>query len=211
MKKPRGFHFFTGDRNWLDYGGVWMRHVDGERFHFIRLDNMDEACGRDNEGHPTYSVDLSEVNLSTVTPSEITSAMQCYGIDRRDIMTDDDDGNAATLAECVRSYGIASPLHSVRTNNAHKGITECRRESYRLTRDAEAYEAAMERPVNAIGSTAREFGRGDLNSALVRGLEAGDKTARIIGKMYIAAKGQTLGGKLPESELAAIKKAYDRP
>ena len=110
----------------------------------------------------------------------------------------------------VFTAGISSPLHAESTNNAHKGIAACRKESYRLERDAAAYEDAMERPVNRLGSTAREFGRGDLNSALVRGLEAGDAGARIMGKMYIAADGQTLGGRLPESELAAIKEAYNR-
>lgn len=204
MRKSRGFHFFTGDVNWLDYGGVWMRHIDGERFHFIRLDNMDEACGRDNEGHPTYNVDLSEVDLAEIPWTEIASALQCCGCSDPEAATGIE---IAELAECVLSYGIASPLHSVNTNNAHKGIAECRRESYRLTRDADAYEAAMERPVNAIGSTAREFGKGDINSAMVRGIQAGDPAARIMGKMYDHCNGQTLGGPMPTEELEAIREA----
>lgn len=205
MRKDSGFRFFTGDRNWLDYGGTWSRHIPGtRRYHFIRLDNMDEACGRDNEGQPTYRVQLSEVDMDEISDDQINDAMRSYG---------NDDSSGLTDAECaglVFEYGISSPLHSESTYNAYKGIAACRKESYRLSRDAEAYEEAMERPVNRLGSTAREFGRGDLNSALIRGLEAGDKSARIIGKMYIASNGQTLGGRLPESELAAIKEAYDR-
>lgn len=206
MPKFHGFRFFTGDADWLGYGGTWSRHIPGtRRYHFIRLDNMDEACGRDNEGRHTYHVQLLEVDMDAVSEDQINSAMECCGTDDSSGLTDEE------CAGLVFEYGIASPLHSESTNNAYNGISTCRKESYRLTRDAAAYEEAMERPVNRLGSTAREYGRGDLNSALVRGLEAGDKEARIIGKMYIAAKGQTLGGRIPESELAAIKEAYDCP
>lgn len=205
MPKSPGFQFFIGDVNWLGYGGTWSRHIPGtRRYHFIRLDNMNEACGRDNEGQPTYHVQLSEVDMDEISDNQINDAMRCCGIDDSSGLTDEE------CAGLVFDYGICSPLHAESTNNAHKGIAACRKESYRLTRDAAAYEEAMERPVNRLGSTAREFGRGDLNSALVRGLKAGDEGARIIGKMYIASEGQTLGGKLPESELAAIKEAYDR-
>lgn len=199
--KGKGFTFHTGDVNWLDYGGVWCRHIDGRRFHFIELTNMDEACGRDNEGHPTYSVTLSEVDLEDVPEAQQADALRSCGSDTgRPEHLDD-----SALAEIVRSYGIASPLREESTNNAHKGIAACRAESYRLTRDDKAYRQAMARPVNRIGSTAREFGRGDLTSGLVRSARAGDPNAQIIAKMYVNTGGQTLGGRLPEDELAAIK------
>lgn len=207
--KGKGFKFHTGDVNWLDYGGVWCRHIDGQRFHFIELTNMDEACGRDNEGHPTYSVTLSEVDGDVLDAEQIYAALESCGdnvIDSRAqgghmVLPPFD----ATVANIVRSYGIASPLHEESTNNAHKGIAVCRAESYRLTRDDRAYQQAMNRPVNRIGSTAREFGRGDLTSGLVRSARAGDPNAQIIAKMYVNTGGQTLGGRLPEDELAAIK------
>lgn len=189
-RKARGFRFLTGDANWLDYGGVWSRQVSESRFHFIRLDNMDEACGRDSEGHPRYSIDLSEVDLGEISGRHLRDALESCGADIGVPIP------VCDMAEACRSYGLAAPLHSVSTNNAYKGIAECRRESYRLTRDQDAYEEAMGRPVNKIGSTAREFGRGDLQSALVRGIEAGNQDAVIMGKMYESAGGQTLGGKI---------------
>jgi hypothetical protein len=42
----------------------------------------------------------------------------------------------------------------------------------------------MQRPVNALGSTAAEYMRGDLDSAMQRGCEAGDPTARLVAKMH---------------------------
>lgn len=207
-KRTRGFHFFTGDVNWLDYGGVWARYIDGQRWHFIELLNMDECCGRDNEGQPRYSITLSEVDLDEVPPEEIRRALECCGLLEHVQEHQDGVGCGELVADAVRSYGIAAPLHEESTNNAYAGIAACRKKSYRLTRDAEAYEDAMSRPVNRLGSTAREFGRGDINAALLRGLEKGDQDARIIAKMYVAANGQTLGGKMPERDLRAIRDAY---
>lgn len=191
MSTSRGFRFFAGDGNWLDYGGVWARPVAPMRFHFIELVNMDEACGSDNDGQPTYSVTLSEVDLNSLL-SGITDALHSCGIElplKESISPDQ-------VADCCRSYGLAAPLHEANTNNARRGIAECRAESYRLTRDAEAYEAAMNRPVNRIGSTAREFGRGDIQSAIVRGIDAGNPDATLVGKMYHNTGGNTLGGKI---------------
>lgn len=61
-------------------------------------------------------------------------------------------------------------------------LREARREARALL-DEYALEAAMDRPVNAIGSTAREYMKGDLTSAMQRGCEAGDKTARLVAKI----------------------------
>lgn len=186
------FRFFTGDVNYLDYGGVWERRVGETRFHFIELVNMDEACGRDNEGSPTYHVSLTEVDIAGIGPDQIADAMRCCGTEPPF------DGAIAMeeIADACRAYGIAAPLHDVSTNNAAKGIAECKRESYSLSKNPEAYEAAMNRPVNRIGSTAREFGRGDIQSAILRGINAGNPDATIMGKMYHNADGNTLSGKI---------------
>lgn len=47
-----------------------------------------------------------------------------------------------------------------------------------------------------IGSTAREFGRGDIQLAIVRGIDAGNPDATLIGKMYHNTGGNTIGGKV---------------
>lgn len=189
----KGFVSVTdGDVNWLAYGAVWGRKIAPRRYHFIELTNMEEARGRDNAGQPTYYLTLCEVDLGEVPE-------RCCGLDD-DAPTLSEDA----VADAVRSYGVAAPLHEVSTSNAHKGLAECRKESYRLTRDAHAHQQALDRPVNRIGSTAREFGRGDLNAAVLRGLKAGNQDAWIIAKMHVAAGGRTLGGRIPEEELHAM-------
>ena len=63
-------------------------------------------------------------------------------------------------------------------------IVAAKRESNRLISDKKYVESQMSRPVNRLGSTAREFASGDMQSALVRGIAKGDKIARIIGKVH---------------------------
>lgn len=215
-KSRRGFFFWSGDVNPLGYGGTWARKVGPRRWHFIQLTNMDDACGRDNEGRPTYVIELSEVDLNGISAATQESAWRsCDGDSQMP------EGSTSTVehaadgefyrrdevaADCCFNYGARAPLHSEETNNAHAGFRACRAESYSLTRDADAYRAAMERPVNRLGSTAAEYMAGDIQSALIRGMDAGDPSARIVGKMYAAAEGQTLGSKMPDGDLDAIKR-----
>lgn len=213
MKAKRGFCFFTGDVNVLDYGMTLIRKVAPRRFHFVELTNMNEACGSDNDGHPTYVVELSEVDLDAIGADTQRSAWRsCDGdcmVRPSDVTSYDNSERDLIAAGCCYEYGAKAPLHSVSTNNAHKGIRECRAESYSLTRDSDAYAARMERPVNKLGSTAREYMTGDITSAIVRGAESGDPAARIIGRMYVATDGQTLGGRLPAGDIEAIKGAIN--
>lgn len=169
----------SGDINFLDYGGVWTRHVAGSRYHVVVLDNMDEACGSDNEGQPRYAVELREVDLST---APIKAALESCGP-----YPPDPDLPPLAVAECVSSYGAAAPLWSDSGNNGHKLVREAKRQSRELAEDEDAYEAAMSRPVNALGSTAREYGRGDFDSALSRGLASGSRDAAIMAQMQAPA------------------------
>ena len=93
-------------------------------------------------------------------------------------MLDTDEANA----EACNSYGNKAPLHEVSTGSRDKAFRECRAESYRLDDDA-LYAEALDRPVNALGSTAREYAKGDFDSALARGLLANNPNARIMAKM----------------------------
>jgi hypothetical protein len=168
---------YMGDVNMLDYGGKFYRHVAKRRYHFVEVTNMDEACGRDNEGQAKYSVELSEIDLDAIGEKELASAKRSCGWDS---MPDSDEA----LAECCHSYGNRARLGEYCGNNGNKLIREAKAESKLLASDSDAYEAAMDRPVNAIGSTAREFMTGDILAGLSRGVMAGKPDARLMAKMY---------------------------
>jgi len=63
-------------------------------------------------------------------------------------------------------------------------MKEARAESLACSEDTNHYEEKMDRPVNAIGSTARELGSGDIYSAVNRGCRQGKPEAQIMAKMY---------------------------
>lgn len=92
-------------------------------------------------------------------------------------------GEVVEWVDALSWYGAYAPLSSELGNNAGKLMREARALSRELELDAEAYEAAMDRPVNRIGSTAREYQAGDISSAILRGLGEGRKDAEILAKM----------------------------
>lgn len=188
MKNPTWL--YTGDANMLDYGGRFYRKLAGtRRWHFVDVCNMDDACGRDNEGCAKYCVDLSEVDLDSIPEKTIASAMQSCGYDEDPAVSRlDPDARECMIAEACHGYGAKAPLWQDSGNNRHALIREAKRESRLLQKDVDAMADRMEAPVNAIGSTAREFMQGDLASPILRGLEAGDPRADLMARMGMLRK-----------------------
>lgn len=176
---PIGKWEYTGDVNALDYGGKWIRETSSGVFQIIRLDNMDEECGRDNEGQARYHVDLSIVDLNTIPEKTIKSARESCGTP--------DEAAPLWIAEACHSYGASALMWQDGSNNAHKLLRAARAEAHALAKDAAALADRMDRPVNRIGSTAAEMMRGDLDAAITRGLASGDVACGIIAKMQDAA------------------------
>jgi len=166
---------YLGDVNMLDYGGKNIRQSGNRQFQVVELINMDEACGRDNEGQPKYVVELRLVDLDALSEATIKSALDSCGWENMQ-----GDNN---LAECCDSYGAHAPLESFSGNNAHKLLRQAYHAANELL-DSDSLESALEKPVNKIGSSAREFMNGDFTSAMVRGVESGNPDARIMAKMH---------------------------
>ncbi len=157
-------------------GGKYVRRVGTGRYHIIEWTDMDDACGSDNEGHPRYVVELSEVDV-TATPAEtLQSAIESCGWEGI-------PDNPEAQAETLHSYGARAPLHSGSGNNLRKIMRKARAASLELTEDPDVYDEAMSRPVNALGSTAREFMQGDINSAMVRGIQQGDASEETLDRV----------------------------
>lgn len=163
------------DVNWREYGGRWARHIAGTRYHVLRFEN----CAEWGDGATGYHCDLAEVDIAC-DPERLESAMQCVGLDLAEV---DEKYHALAKVEALASYGAAAPLWQDGGTNAHALMRAGKRESRELEASAERYEAAMDRPVNKIGSTAREYAAGDLNSAILRGLADGDPTADLMARM----------------------------
>jgi hypothetical protein len=164
------FRFLTGDVDYFAYGGKWYRKVAATRYHVIELTNMWDAAG--DKSIPQYHVSLSEVDI---TSPQLKHAMDGCG-------SDEDDDNELVKVDALASYGAKAPLEQWDGGNAKKLLAEARSESRNLD-DPAAYEAAMSRPVNALGSTAREYAAGDIDAAIARGVERGEENAKLMAKL----------------------------
>lgn len=181
----RTWYDIGSDVNWIDYGGRWARHIEGTRYHVIRFDNLEECTGEAGAG---YHCDLSEVDTES---EQLRSALECcgYPIEREGGQFFEADHATPLLplnaVEALSSYGAYAPLWQAGGHNANALVRAAKAESKRLQRDASAYETAMDRPVNAIGSTAQEYAAGDRLSGILRGVEWGDPKAELMLKMGV--------------------------
>jgi len=157
-------------------GGKWLRKVAHHRYHMIEMLDLPEWSG-DDFGY-RYAVELSEIDLDMMTEKEIESARKSCGWEGMD--TTDPE----MIAEMLHSYGLRAPIEAWNGNNWRKQFKEARKFSYELDNDLDRHEEIMNRPVNALGSTAREYMQGDLRTGMLRGISEDNTDAKIMGKMH---------------------------
>jgi hypothetical protein len=168
---------YQGDSNLLDYGGTFGAHIGARRFLFVRLENMPEVCGTEWDGSK-YIVDLALVDLAELDLKTIAGALKSCGPD------DTSELNDLWVAWCCYDYGAKAPLDSVSTNNGNRGIREMKQAAREYAWNVDSLEEKLDGdPVNKIGSTAREFMTGDINSAILRGLAVGNNDAELMAKI----------------------------
>ena len=192
---------YSGDVNMLDYGGKFIREVPigkrvGDLYQLIEITNMDEACGRDNEGHGRYVVELSAVDLFAIPEDRIESAMASCGLSDKDLLDIEASRGLAyatmMLAEAVYSYGAKALLDSWEGNNGYVLLKQAKRRAKELKQEV-SYNSALQRPVNRLGETAHEYMTGDMEPAIQRGVAAGDKNVKLFAKIMGYRRIDSLG------------------
>jgi hypothetical protein len=144
------------DCDWKGYGGKWARHIDGTRYHVIRFENCEDW----GDGAIGYHCDLQEV---TIDNPQLAQALDYIGMrhDGKDDCGDVHERFDLCKVEALSSYGAYSPLWQDASGNSWALIRAAKRESRLLATDSEAYEDRMDRSVNAIGTSARDYGLGN--------------------------------------------------
>jgi len=183
---------YSGDVNPQDYGGKWYRRTTGRQYQVIELTNMDDACGRDNEGRPTYVVELALVDLDAIPAKEQESAWRSSGFELdtegvgHEISGDPRNTlrNTMTAIACYE-HGCKAPLESWEGNGSTRMLKQARAAAHTYKRDAAALAARMERPVNKVGSTAAEYMAGDMRSGILRGVADGDPVAELMLRLGV--------------------------
>jgi len=178
LPRARVWHDIGSDVNWSDHGGLWARRIDATRYHVIRFEN----CADWGDGASGYHCDLQEVTLDAPA-DQLQGALSYVGLDPSELATFHAHHRALAIVQALSSYGAYAPLWQSGGKNAHALLRAAKSESRSLEQDAAEYQARMERPVNRIGSTAREYQAGDTSSAILRGLAAGDPAADIMARM----------------------------
>lgn len=190
----RGWKTLCSDVNWIDYHGMWAKRAKDGSFYVLRWTNMIDAMGEHDceaDGVDTFECEVKRVPLDELGEAELSKALECCGL-RKDesgaIYSDGGDEVASAenkeraafvAVEACIQYGLGEPLETFTSSKRPLSLrAKARRAAEGYMRDASALTSALDRPVNALGSTAREYGRGDIDAALMRGTSATHKLMR---------------------------------
>jgi len=179
----RGWIELVSDVNWIDYHGMWAKKARDGSWYVIRWTNLIDAMGERDAAEQgcAFEAGVKRIDLSEV---DVTSSLKSYGWTlavhdgELTIFAPYSGDIVATLGkpeferllvECCIQYGLGAPLESFTGSARPLSIrAKARRYVEACIRDANLLAARLARPVNRIGSTAAEYGRGDINSALRR-------------------------------------------
>ncbi len=217
---PRGWTLLTGDVNWDEYGATWARKGPDGAWYVVTFANMEEALDErefKSSGLCRYEAAVKRVDLRTAPAEQVKGALESCGLSVDPAADFNDEGepipgivgnggNAITdpaqvescIVECLVGFGGGAPLGDETGNGWPLRV---RKAGMRLAesymRDEHKRAAALARPVNRIGSTAEEYGHGDVWSAMRR--DPSDPLISVLRKCYRACEGHTLGGvKVPD-------------
>lgn len=184
----KGWTELAGDVSWEDYGGMWTKKARDGSYYVLKFTNLWEAAGKE-DGFPQYECEVKRIDFTDLPMEEIDSALRCCGFKRisgplglglekivdehsGDILADTDTDvhqYFLVLVQCCIDYGIGAPLESLTSDHRPLNVrAKARRYAEQCMKDGDLLDARLDRSVNAIGSTAREYGKGDINAALRR-------------------------------------------
>lgn len=159
-----------------DESGIRIKPAGGRKFIAIRWDDIHAATGEDHG--PRHVFEVVMVDLDAIGEENIASALRSCGPGEDEELPD------IGVAEACISYGCHAPLASHEGGNRRALFRAARQDAETFIEDEDALEDRLDgAPVNAMGSTPREFMRGDFDSALARGLAKGDRSAGIVAQM----------------------------
>lgn len=178
----KGWKELYSDVNWIDYHGMWAKKAADGSWYVLKWTNLVDAGGKEFADTP-YECDVKRLDLTEIPESELKSALDCCSLDLEEIMPQYQE---AVLVECCISYGLGAPLESFTGSKYPARIrANARRYAEECMRNDALLESRLDRPVNAIGSTAREYGVGDIRSAMYEDRPGTDpKIMHILRRMH---------------------------
>ncbi len=163
-----GWTFLTGDINWEDYGAKWAKKAADGTWFVVSFTNWEDAVGEREfaeGGHDKYIAEVLQVAPAELSEKQIRSALNSSGIDLAEI---EPEHRELALLDAIVGCGTYAPIESFEGKRADSVRAAARRAADNLMRSPELLEAALDKPVNKIGTTAREFRSGDVMAGLTR-------------------------------------------
>lgn len=183
----RGWIDLMSDVNWVDYHGMWGRKATDGSWYVLRWTNLVDAMGeRDVKagGYDVYECDVKRIDLREIglneTPNpnakvmadrtKLDNALCSCGmrreganlVDGRNDVIDPKCGELAMVEACI-SYGLGAPLESFAGSKRPLSIrAQARRYAEELMCDGAKLRDRLERPVNAIMTSAEDYGNGKI-------------------------------------------------
>lgn len=156
----RGWVTLCCDVNWDAYGGTWAKLGQDGAWYVLQFDNQHEAC-RAEEGLSKYSCQVKRLDLSDLTGKDIQSALEsCGSVD--DELDSEETKVLRRLDACI-SYGFGAPLEDfVGDSYPERVRARARRYAIEMMRNKSKLDKRLDRPVNAVGTNARDFGVGNI-------------------------------------------------
>lgn len=179
----RGWIGLCSDVSWADYHGLWAKKAKDGSWYVLKWTNMYDACGENDckrDGVDQYMCDVLLLALHELTHGQKEKACDSAGLiyllaeggyqieDNGQIIVDKFKERA--LVECCIAYGFGAPLYTETGHCRPLNVrAKARRFAEECMRDEVKRAQLLNRSVNAVGSTAAEYGRGDVMSAQDRG------------------------------------------
>ena len=188
----KGWIDVGSDVSWEDYGGHWGKRAAEGVWFFVKFENMAEHMSESEMkegGYALYYAQVKQVDLREVPVSEVEAAMKSCGPD--DLSRYDEAEHEMIHATCCADYGTYAPLDEFQGPRALQVRADAFRCAESYMADADSLDSALDRPVNKIGSTARDFRGGNCLAGLERYTaqiagsgSAPDATKNLMLKMY---------------------------
>lgn len=174
MSRPawHGWIELASDVNWEDYGGMWAKQAPDGAWWVLRWTNMFDAAGESEcraNGWPQYECEVRRLDLDDIAGVDLVSALRSCDLESRNGKIIADCGELeepfATYAivEACIGYGYGAPIESFTGDHYPMRIrAQARRYAEDMMRPESAcdLDRRLERPVNAIMTSARDYGAG---------------------------------------------------
>jgi hypothetical protein len=161
---------FSGDINWSDYGGEWVRK-SGSKWYALTFFNWNEHdVSYVEEGGDAYVCEVKVVDIANLPADELVRALACVGMSVCDdgLMWDNGDVVApehveeAEVRACL-AYGLYATIDTF-TDKSYplRARGKARACACELMRDGAMLEDKLDEQANAFGNSKRDFMSGNI-------------------------------------------------